>query len=123
MWDKRAIVNIILLILYSAGFNFYLYELFYGSWLPVNSKAFYYLITTVSLFWLILDEYMGYVSYINQKLNIIHKLCLLLNFAIITITLYGLLNTRQYFYLYNGSIFVLSLMILTSGGRHDYFKD
>lgn len=123
MWDKRSIINLTLLALYAAGFNFYLYELFLGSWDKLDTKIFYYGITIVFLTWLTVDDYFGYLTYLQKTTNLIGKISILINFLIIIFTLNNKLNNPiAYFVVLNCSNLLLTVSILISGCRHGYFK-
>lgn len=123
MWDNRAFINMAALIGYAASFNYYLYQLFYGSWETIQTKSFYYSFTILLFLWLIIDEMKGYTSYFNQAFNFACKFCIVINFIIITLTLNNKLSTPiAYFKIFDCSILVLTLMILISGCRHGYFK-
>jgi len=125
MLDKKSIANLLILAVYTGCFNFYLYELFYGTWNIVSTKNFYYLSTVIALIWLDIDRATGLRTFLNEQTNFICSRTIILNFIIIILSLNNIVGAMPwlYFEIINGSIFMLTIMILTSGGRHEYFKD
>lgn len=125
MWDKKTLINLFALALYVSGFNFYLYELFYGSWNTLQAKGFFYIITVSFLTYIFfISKYTGQTTYLSEQFDLISKLTVLINFIIIVLTLYDLLNNhRTYFYTFNGSILVTTIMVTFSGFKHGIFKE
>lgn len=113
-----------MLIANMGAYNFYFYELFYGSWDKTQAKALYYLTTFLVLLYLIIDEIVDYSSDTHKQISLICKLSVCANFLLFALILYNVLSMPiLYLFLLNGSIFVLSVIILTSGIRHEYFKE
>jgi hypothetical protein len=123
MLDKRIYISIFVLICYSTGFNFYLWELFYGSWYSVNAKGFYYLLTILTLIWLNIDKKLTNSSHLNKDFHSITEYAVIINFIIIMLTLYNIINIPLlYFFIYNGSVLVTTLIVLVIGTKHGIFK-
>lgn len=124
MLDKRAYINLFVLVVYSGLYNFYLYQLFYGSWYPINTKGFYYLITIITLLWGIIDrKIVKNSTETSRHVGFITELVIIINFIIIFITLYDLIFTPLLnFFIYNGSVLVTTLIVLVIGTKHEVFK-
>lgn len=124
MLDKRAYINLFVLIGYSGLYNFYLYQLFYGSWYPVHTKGFYYLITIITLLWGIIDRKMVKNSTeTSRHIGYITEIIVILNFVFIVITLYDIIFTPLLnFFIYNGSVLITTLIVLVIGTKHEIFK-
>lgn len=124
MQDYRAIVNLIVLIINMGSYNFYVYELLFGTWEKREAKALYYLTTFFVLLYLIIDEIIGYSSDTHKQISLICKLSVCANFLLFALILYDMLSMPiLYLFLLNGSIFVLSVIILWSAIQHEFFKD
>lgn len=118
------VLNIIVLLGYTALNNFYLYELFWGGWDNAAVKGFFYLFTTVFILFFTVNDIIGYGTNIVFQLNIICKFTLLLNFIIFAFAQLNIMpKPIDYLFLLNGSVFAISIIILTSGLRHGTFKD
>lgn len=123
MSDRRAIFNMCMVIANMACYNLYFYELFWGSWNEIHTRAFYYGVTSVMMIYLFIDDFIGYSSITHRQLNLIAKAAITVNFILFTLILKNLLpNPIMYLFLLNGSIFVISCIILFSGLSHGYFK-
>ena len=104
-----------MLLLHSLCFNIYLFELLYGDINKVIIKGYLY------AFMCIITIYLAFAP--NSQLNLINKLTFAFNFALFFLTLLGLFdNSIFYMLIYNGSIIVLTTMILTSGIKHGAFN-
>jgi hypothetical protein len=123
-FDYRAVINLAVLIANMGAYNFYFYELFYGSWDKIQAKALYYITTSCVLLYLVIDEMVGYSSDTHKQISLICKLSLWANFLLFALILYNVLsNPINYLYILNGSIFVLSCIILFASLKHDFYKD
>jgi len=120
-----AILNLLALLLYTGFNNLYIYELFYGSWEYRLTKGFFYFFTSIFVLFLIVGEGTGYRSNREFQTNLICKITLLACFIIFAFTQLDIFmpKPRMYFLSLNGSVFAISIIILISGLRHDYFKD
>ncbi len=117
-------LTIIVLIIYTALNNFYLYQLVWGGWNNASVKGFFYLFTSVFILFLIVAEMVEYKSNSEYQVNIIGKLSLLANFIIFALTQLNIMpKPIEYFYLLNGSILAISIIIIISGLRHGTFKN
>ena len=104
-----------MLLLHSVCFNFYLFELLYGDLNPVLLKGYLYGFMSLITVYLALSK--------DSHFNLINKLTFAFNFALFFLTLLGLFNNSLfYMLLYNGSIIVLTIFVLTSGLQHGYFN-
>lgn len=124
MWDRKALFNLITLALYVLGFNFYLYELFFGTWYSVNVKGFYYLITIIFLVCnLFISKIVGQYTYLSEQLELIGRITVIINFTIIVLTLYNQLCAPvTYFFVFNSSILIATTMVMINGFKHGIFK-
>lgn len=123
MLDKRGYLSFFVLIGYTSLFNFYLYELFYGSWYSPNTKAFLYLITIITKLYLIINRKLKRRTELSEHLDDIIEYCIVINFAIIMLSLYDIIYIPLLnFFIYNGSVLVTTLIVLIIGTRHGAFK-
>lgn len=123
MLDKRAYLSFFVLIGYTLCFNVYLYELFYGPWQPVNSKGFFYLITIVSKLYLFINRKVKKRTELSEHIDDIMDLTVIINFVIIMLSLYDLIFIPLlYFFIYNGSVLVTTLIVLIIGSKYGAFK-
>lgn len=119
-----GVLNFIVLTLYTAFNNFYLYELFWGSWPNARTKGFFYLITSLYLLYLIIGEMATYNSNLEYQTSMICKWVLFANFIIFAFTQLNLMpKPIMYLYLLNGSVFAISCIIIISGIRYGTFKN
>lgn len=117
-------LNFIVLTMYGAATNLYLYELFWGIWEKRFAKGFFYLSTSMFLLYLVVGEVKKYTSNLDYQSNIICKLTIAANLMIFAFTQFDLIpKPIMYLFLLNGSIFAVSIIILLSGIKHDIFKD
>lgn len=123
MLDKRAYISFFILIWYTLLFNVYLYELFYGTWNIVYTKAFFYLITILTKGYLIINRKVKRRTELSEHLDDIIEYTVCINFTIIMLSLYNLIFVPLlYFFIYNGSVLVTTLIVLIIGTRHGAFK-
>lgn len=107
--------DISMLLFHSMCFNFYLFQLFYGSWNELIVRGYLY------AFMCVVTLYLAFSP--NSQFNLINKLTFAFNFALFFLTLLGIFKEGVFYMLvYNGSIIVTTVMILTSGLRHGIFK-
>lgn len=122
--DKRAIFGFTVLIISVGVYNLYLYELLWGTWEKREAKALFYLITAFVLLYLLIEDLTKKGSITNFQITVICKCSLIINFLLFSLILYGsIANPVVYLYILNGSIFVISIMVLISGLRHGIFKN
>ena len=121
--DRRAILGFIVLIISMGIYNLYLCELIFGPPDKRLIKAMFYLtIAFVSIYLLIGDMRKG-GSRINFQIAFITKCSLIVNFILFALILYNLLaHPVIYLFILNGSILILSIMILISGLRNHVFN-
>lgn len=119
-----AVINFLILVAYTAFNNFYLYELFWGGINNATIKGMFYFVTSLFLLCQIVSEMMGYDSVRDYQISIICKCVLFANFIIFAFTQLNLMpKPIMYLYLLNGSVFVISCIIIISGIRHGYFRN
>jgi hypothetical protein len=117
-----VIINFCILILYTAVNNLYLYELFYGNWEIRIVKGLFYITTSAVLLYTIIAEMREYKNYHEYRTNIICKLSILANFVTFALTqLNSLPKPEMYLFLLNGSILAITVVILTTFGKHGHF--
>jgi hypothetical protein len=117
-----AVLNLCVLTLYTAVSNLYLYELFYGNWEMRIIKGLFYLTTSIVLLYTIIAEMKEYKNYHEYRTNIICKLSILANFVTFALTqLNSLPKPEMYLFLLNGSILAITVVILTTFGKHGHF--
>lgn len=122
--SMRAIITAIVLSLYVLSFNGYMYGFFYMDIDKFWIKLFYYWLLTIITLFLIIDELLQYKSFLHKQFNIITKISVLINIILITFT-YQLpiaVEPAKAFFLFNGSVFASTMIILISGGRHGVFN-
>lgn len=107
-----------------ACLNVWYYNWFYGTHDPICKGYFYGLLIMFNLFILYQNRLNKHKSWLSDQLLVICELSNIINFMILCISYFHIFgNIRNYFFTFNGSIFMLTLMILISGGRHDFFKE
>lgn len=122
-WDKRAILSLFMLIVNMGCYNFYFYELFWGSWDKVIAKALYYATTFVFYEYFITNDIVKRNTHLNFQICYIGKNGIAVNFLLFALILFGIASHPiLYVLLLNGSVFAISVMILFSGIRHGFFK-
>jgi len=86
------------------------------TWLNFNAGV-------IILFTLI-DEIFGYVNYIHKQFNWLCRIAFIINIFIAILTYQSVIYDPLYFLkILNGSIFVITIIIVTSGINHGIFKD
>lgn len=89
----------------------------------VQLKLFYNYLTLGMIVFFLIDLKTGFESIWHKQFNLIAILCVIINYIIIILNHHGLLcDSIGVFWIFNGSVFVTSLMILTSGIHHGIFK-
>ena len=123
MQDKKAILSFIVLGLNVSVYNFYLYELFYGSWEERQAKGMFDIITVIILGYLAFDTIKGYSTYLHLQANICIFSALMVNFLLFAFTLYDILpGHRLYLYTFNGTVLASTITILILGHIYETFK-
>lgn len=121
-WLNRAILSLIILIVNMGCYNFYFYELFWGSWPKIYSRRLYYVTTAFFLLFVLADELFKYKDDTHYQINLVCKATVIVNFILFALILYGVFNNPiLYLYLLNGSIFAISVIILCSGIKYGSF--
>jgi hypothetical protein len=72
------------------------------------------------------DRLSGFTSPYHEQLNVLCYIALMINFLLCLLIVANVLNKNNWqtnLYVFNGSIFVTSLIILKSMAQHGYFKD
>ena len=73
-----------------------------------------------------LDRAIGLTTYYHLQFNVLSYICVLINFLLCFSILCGLLDSNNWqtnLYIFNGSIFATSLLLLKVMAQHGYFKD
>lgn len=124
MLDKRLYINLFVLVAYTAGYNFYLWELYFGNWYVINAKGFYYLVTIITLLSGVIDRNKAQnTTEASRQVGFITELAVIINFIFIVITLYDIIFTPLlYFFIYNGSVLVTTIIVTIASTRHGNFK-
>lgn len=118
--DNQAIYNMLMLIGNYIAYNFYLYELFWGDWEKIKTKAFFYLITGSVLLWFTIGDWRGWNTIQQLHTSLVYKITLILTFWSFVVILRGV-NGLIYLITYDISILLISVIILFSGLRYGYF--
>ena len=116
----RVSVTITVLCLYVLLFNIYIYEL-----TQINiqaSKLFYNYLTLFMFVFIIADIKSGFVSSIHKQLNNICILCLIINYILIILTHHTILQKpKEVFFMFDGSVLAVTVLIFINLFKHDYF--
>lgn len=119
----RSVRCIIFLLLYVALFNLYIYELPREYMATENCKILYNAITVGMVVFCRIDAAKGYESAWHKELNLICFLAVVFNYLIIILCYMKFIkDSFTTLALSNGSVFVVSLMVLISGKRHNEFN-
>lgn len=125
--DIKAIINLMVLIIYMGCYNFYFYELLWGHWNLQVAKGFYYFVTAAMLSYLLYNDIKGKQRDIHKQLSHISKASIIVNFILFGLIYFAIIQNVRYQIMYvfilNGSILALSIMVLFSGIRHNIFED
>jgi len=122
MWARSSLIGLGGLIIQSACFNLYLYELFLGEWHSTQAKAFFYITSAFILLARIIEDCIGYKSNYQFQFNIISKVCFVANFILFFLALdTDFNNPIIYISTFNGSVFAISAIVFTSGLKHGLF--
>lgn len=120
----RSIGCILVLIAYCFAFSIYIYELPRHNWAPENVKIFYSATTVIMVLFCMIDARMGFESWWHRQFNLICNLALVFNFIFIILTHMQILSDPELtFFIFNGSVIAVSLMILISAKRHGEFNN
>jgi len=119
----RSIFCIIALLIYTAGFDLYIYEL-PRPYIPVEyCKIFYNVITALMLAFCLTDSRNGIEGNWHKDFNLICNVAMIINFSIIVVGYFGWVkDSFSVLILSNSAIFIVSLFVLFSGTRHGEFK-
>ena len=121
---KRTILSACLVLAYLALFNCYIYLLCNGMLNPTERRLWYYFITAGMTIFSWIDLKTVTTNWYHIQFNNIAFSVLCLNYFLNIANHIGLLGSDApaMFISFNGLIFVVTLLILLSGGRHGYFK-
>lgn len=119
----RVALSILAVVIYVLAFNACLY---YHGIIPTRYyKITYNLITLFGIATYAIDKHFGIISYLQREFNRILLVCIIMNYLLILATLLLVVsdtNFKDKFYVFNGAIFAVSLMIFISGFKHGLFK-
>ena len=119
----RNTLAIMVTVMYAI--SMYLYTKYLGH-IPIRySKLWYNYTTMIALVFIFLDDYFGINHWIQKQVLIVLKTLLIVNFILIILEQHLIINDTQTdirFYALNGSVLVVTVMILLSSLRHGYFK-
>lgn len=125
--DIRGIINLVVLILYMGCYTLDFYEWIYGEWNLALAKGFYYFVTAGMLLYLLFDDVVDKRRDIHRQLSYISKASVIANFVLFGLIYYAIIHSIEYqkiyLFLLNGSIFVLSMIVLYNGLRYEIFED
>jgi hypothetical protein len=123
MTINRTILNLLILIIFMGCYNFCFYELLWGTWEKIITRLFYYKSTSVFLIVILIDELCKFSSDTHYQINIICKSTIIANFILFAMILRGTFEEPHiYLFLLNGSVLIISLIILFCGIKYDFFK-
>lgn len=123
MWGNMGRLNFVVLFLYTAFNNFYLYELFWGDMNNATIKGLFYGVTFLIGIWTAIDEILGYKGTKNFQTNIIIKLTIWANFGLFSLTqLNMILNPILCLFLLNTTVLAISVSIFRNLNKYGYFK-
>jgi hypothetical protein len=87
-------------------------------------KVFYNCITLCMLLFVSFDYRNGFYSYWHLQFNAACFISLVINYILIILTHLQIINSpKDMFILFNGLIFVSTIVLFISLGRHGYLKD
>lgn len=119
----RMLICILVLIIYSASFNSYIYCLNTGSFNIETMKLWYNYTTLSMVLFIFSDEFKTRLRGHHKSLNLVCKFSLLINYILIILTHHGILtNPSSRFIIYNGSVLAITIMVFISATQYDYFK-
>lgn len=119
----RAITNLTVLAINYIIYNFYLYELFYGSWDKAEVKGLFYLVTGSVLFYFIIDMMRGWASILHYHTTLVYLFSLVITFWLFASLLTNSLHNGIFcLLLYNGLMTTLTITILINGKIYGQFK-
>ena len=120
----RSFICILVLAIYVALFNIYLYQLVNPDWSMKIVKLFYNYLTLSMLIFCLWDTKLGFENEYHEQFNWMCWGCLIINYILIILTHHTILvNCFRMFICFNGSVFATSLMIFISAKRHGLFKN
>lgn len=120
----RSIGCILVLLLYAALFDLYIYELTRPYLAVEYCKAMYCILNAVMIFFCLIDSRTGFESWWHSQFNMICFLALGINWVIMALGYTGVISgVFCTLLISNGSIFVVTLMILFSSIRHGEFNN
>jgi len=118
----KGTLTILAVIAYVLSIN--LYMCYFGLIEIHYSKLWYNYTLGFAIGYYAFNNYIGITNYWQQEFNRILIAALLINQFLVILVFHGILdlNFKRYFYIFNGSTFVVSMLILFSGVRHGIFK-
>ena len=121
----RVILCIVVLCLYVLAFNFYLWELTHQDILTFReTKLFYNYMTAGMILFCFADIKGGIVYDMHRQLNEICILTVLAHFTIL-ILINHLIITKPLpiLFIFNGLVFVVTVLITLAAVKHDFIKE
>lgn len=119
----RTLLTLIVLILYVGLFNLYIYELPRPYMSLKECKLLYNYLTVSMLIFFVADLKYGFDNWLHAQLNFICILSVIINFILIILTHHVILKTPvEMFFVFNGSIFATTAMILICSTKYGYHR-
>lgn len=119
----RIWLTVISWLIYLGLFNFYIYEITHGL-SHRRCILFYSYLTSGMITICFIDRIYMTKWIIHKKFNVLSILSILANFILIILTQHCILNNaKDFFYTFNGLIFVLTTMIIISIHRHGLYQN
>ena len=118
----RALICAFALTIYAISFNTYIF--LFGAYPSRYMKLWYNYTTLFLILFIFIDLKIGIVSGLHKQFNDICQFTIMFNFILIILYhhSYGDSGISKLI-AFNGSIFVVTVMVLFSGLRHGYFKN
>lgn len=120
----RTLITLWAIILYTLGFELYIYELTHRFWDEHYVKLFYsYLTLGMTSFYLI-DRRKNFSGFYHRQLNTICIWCVIVNYIIIIFNRHGVIgNAKGMFYWFNGGLLAVTIAVFINGIRTKLFND
>lgn len=121
----RTIISLLALIIFCAVYSWYLFLFTHIDLLPIHRlKLLYYYNLGGMLLFCFIDKRIPCNETYHAQMNDICFSAVLVNIVILILYFHNvLLNHHKMIYLFNGSIFVVSLIVFINAWRYGYFKN
>lgn len=122
----RIIITVLALIIYVGVFCIYVYELPRPDINLMHCKMIFFSANILMLIFREIDMRSGFVSFYHEQFNTICYASVIINLCLCLAIITGLLNRDNWqtnLYIFNGSIFATSVLLLKTMAQYGYFKD